>query len=193
MPGKNLLCALGMHRYDHCICIRCFDLRNEDHFWEGCKCKYCGRTRNEAHRWNGCRCEVCGMTRDEEHQWDDCRCAVCGKAREEEYEGHDWDGCKCCKCGRTRSEGHIFDADAVRMKMNPTFNDAALNPKTDQTLKCTRCQTDVFFEGGRYYCPKCFHEIDSTLQYTDSPTLMKRVFTCKNCGYQGAYEFSDSY
>ncbi len=207
--ADSILCLMGLHRYDHCLCTRCWIKRDKDHLWEGCKCRYCGKTRDEGHQWDGCKCTVCGRTRNEGHQWNGCKCTVCGKTRDEGHvwdgcicticgkardEGeHDWDGCKCRKCGRTRSEGHILDASTIQTEFSSIYDHKILKPIFDRTVKCARCGTELFFKDGRDYCPKCFHEMGFALQYTDSPTIMKSVYTCKNCGYRFEQEFSDSY
>ncbi len=89
------------------------------------------------------------------------------------------------------TQGHVFDAEAVRKKLNPAHGGKVLSPFSDWKLKCARCGMDVSFRGGHDYCPVCFGEVGTTTEYTDSPTVLKRVITCRTCGYQAEYTYSD--
>jgi hypothetical protein len=108
----NIACALGIHKWSGCACVRCGTV---SHQWDNCKCRKCGEIREE-HTWNGClcttchkilhiwdrcKCSRCGKQRDEEHEWVACKCKVCGKQRDQE---HVWVACKCEVCGRIRHE-----------------------------------------------------------------------------------------
>ena len=213
----NLLCRTGIHRYEHCKCTRCGARRDTDHVWNGCKCTVCGKVRDESHRWNGCKCTVCGAIRDEGHRWDGCKCPVCGKKREEGHvwDGcickkcgtirsfetdpngkicsvHDWDGCKCRKCGLTRSEGHRMPPEQLQKELAKDIaGGKVLHPMTDIKFQCLRCQHTVTLKGGKTYCPVCLSPVESTLGYTDSPTIMKQIFKCTKCDYRAEKTFSD--
>ena len=215
----NLMCRAGLHRYEHCKCTRCGARRDAEHVWNGCKCTICGKTRDESHRWNGCVCTICGLTRDKEHNWDGCKCTICGKKRDEghlwdacvckkcgairSYETdqdgkirnvHDWDGCMCRKCKFTRNEGHQMPPDLLAKELaKSTARVKILTPGLNLKFQCLRCKRNVTLKGGYDYCPNCLGVVDSTLEYTDSPTIMKRVYDYTKCDYWAETTFSDSY
>ena len=111
----NLLCPVGLHK------------------WQGCKCARCGKTRDEGHNWRGCKRSNCGKTRDEGHEWSkDCeKCARCGSCKHEwhpnwnvatvSYSGRrflwvkgtaevttfNYHGCRCTKCGRMQDHSYV--------------------------------------------------------------------------------------
>ncbi len=76
----NILCKMGMHKWQNCKCGRCGTVRDENHDFVHCKCSVCGKVRNQGHRYIGCRCTVCGKVRDEGHWYREGICAACGKA-----------------------------------------------------------------------------------------------------------------
>ena len=212
----NLLCRTGLHRYEHCRCTRCGAGRDTDHVWNGCKCAVCGKVRDENHSWNGCRCTVCHAVRDEGHRWDGCTCAICGRKREEGHvwdgciclkcgkvrfyendedgrirNAHDWDGCVCRKCGTTRDKWHQMPPDILARELAKNISGKVLSPGLNLRFRCLRCRRDITLTGGKDYCPECFCPVGSSLEYTDSPTVMKRVYRCAECGYQAERTFSD--
>lgn len=122
----NFFCKQGIHKWEHCKCVRCGLTVDEDHLWDGCVCTICGKTRDEQHEWNGCICKKCGKKRDYKHQWDGCLCTVCKTNRDREHQlEFILDSCRkrgygdklldeflpyhayrCIKCGRTIQERH---------------------------------------------------------------------------------------
>jgi hypothetical protein len=92
----NIACALGIHKWSGCACLRCGTV---SHQWDNCKCRKCGEIRGE-HSWNGCKCTTCGKARDEGHTWNGCLCTSCHKIL------HTWNHCCCSRCGKQRDEEH---------------------------------------------------------------------------------------
>lgn len=84
---KPILCGLGRHLWDGCMCARkgCREKRDAEHRWEGCMCKRCWKTRDADHSWDQCRkCERCGkrhpgidLYNSARHSWDPLFCEHC--------------------------------------------------------------------------------------------------------------------
>ena len=141
------------------------------------------KKRDEGHLWDACVCKKCGAIRSYETDQD-------GKIRNV----HDWDGCMCRKCKFTRNEGHQMPPDLLAKELaKSTARVKILTPGLNLKFQCLRCKRNVTLKGGYDYCPNCLGVVDSTLEYTDSPTIMKRVYHCTKCDYWAETTFSDSY
>jgi hypothetical protein len=107
----NMLCFIGVHKWDGCMCTTCGKTRDEGHDWNmDCeKCAKCGVTRHNAHDWTkDCqKCSKCGAVRKRAHDWTkDCeKCVKCGTTR---VHAHNWtrDCEECVTCGVTRQNVH---------------------------------------------------------------------------------------
>ncbi len=114
----KVLCSLGLHAWDGCICTRCSLVRDDEHAWEGCKCTKCSGTRDEGHRWSGCTCAVCGQVRDEEHAWEGCKCTRCSRTRDQDHSIAE--NGVCTKCGLIDWRGREY----IVTKRPPEAHDA---------------------------------------------------------------------
>jgi len=111
MKGNlNILCLIGLHKWQGCKCTACGKTRDQEHDWgKNCeKCSRCDVTRTDTHKWAGCKCTTCGKTRDQEHDWsEDCeKCSRCGAARQD---AHNWEGCMCMKCNKEQHNWDVAD------------------------------------------------------------------------------------
>lgn len=186
----NLLCGIGKHKWNHCVCSRCGLKRNEDHLWNGCVCKICGKKRDEGHRWNGCRCTVCAQTRDQDHRWNGCKCSVCSAVRDQ---GHDWDGCTCRRCKAVRDRDHVYDLASVLAQTSRSLDNTVVVAKEAIRIGCTKCgHLDRMLLKGKNYCPECLHEV-KTACVDWGGTSLKYEVTCSHCGYKATYSVCDSY
>lgn len=74
----NIICKLFGHKWEHCRCLRCSKIQDENHFWIKEVCSICNKKC--SHDWNGCRCRICRKVRDEGHVLDEhCWCNRCNK------------------------------------------------------------------------------------------------------------------
>lgn len=101
----SLLCGLGFHSWEFCMCSKCGKPRNDPHDWQGCKCRKCDKTRDKDHDWQGCKCRQCGTTRGKDHHWSRERetcvanCVLCGATNEVHKWSERQDCIQCELCG----------------------------------------------------------------------------------------------
>ena len=99
----NLICFLGIHKWNKCKCTKCNKVRDMLPTWEfNCeKCSVCESERENAHDWSiNCeKCSVCESERENAHDWsDNCeKCSVCVMLGTDK---HIHKNDICIKCGR---------------------------------------------------------------------------------------------
>ena len=203
------MACLFSHKWVGCKCLKCGNLRDEQHIWNLCKgeCYVCGKKCDIQHDWSGCKCSKCGATRDEQHDWDGCKCSICGMTRDEQ---HSWDGSKCSRCGICRDELHVWDL----CKGICTICGKKCNEQHDWSgCKCTRCgkvrdEHHIWKvlsdrKGHGQYCSVCYKEIISCHDYKTvsefiygggySVSEVRTCRRCQTCGYETDVSFENCF
>ena len=79
MVIRCVRCSLFGHKWDGCMCSRCYIWRDEGHQNDQCHCTKCKHlVPNPQHDWSGCVCRRCGTTRDEGHLFNAWGCTLWG-------------------------------------------------------------------------------------------------------------------
>ena len=167
-----LKCAIGIHTWDHCICVKCKAVRKKEHSWlEDCEtCSKCGKSAREiidscpkcgnkyspwvAHPY----CQSCKTFIFHDLSQNCETCAKCGKGS---HVPHNWsrDCEKCTICGITRENSHNW------VKCKCTKCGIVRNENHDWSENCERCSVCKTFRknqhrmihkhGCHYMCSIC--------------------------------------